>query len=153
MPRAPVKPQDRQRIARACDSCKASKKRCNGRQPCVACEKKGQHDVCHYTPGQRRNPRPRHNSVSSRHRSYSVSHGSMTGDTDGPTSSNLPLNITDCNIVSPGSMGSNYTDSLDRHGSESVIDNITRDSSSEALCQPPVMLTSVSGDKGKRASI
>ena len=153
MPRAPVKPQDRQRIGRACDSCKVSKKRCNGHQPCVTCEKKGHHNVCHYTVDRRHNPRPRHNSAVSRQHSCSMSHSNMTGDADDPTSSNLLLDITDGTIVSPRSMGSNYMDALDRHGSESAINDTTRDSSSEPLCQPPVMLASVSGDKGKRALI
>ncbi|KAJ0104034.1 hypothetical protein J7T55_009699 [Diaporthe amygdali] len=50
MPRPKVKPQDRQRSARACDACKASKKRCDGNQPCRLCLKKGTQDTCTYRP-------------------------------------------------------------------------------------------------------
>ncbi|KAF2451786.1 hypothetical protein P171DRAFT_493328 [Karstenula rhodostoma CBS 690.94] len=63
MPRRPVKPEDRQRVARACDQCKASKKRCNGIQPCDACRKKGDSETCHYTRGRRRHPLPRQSSI------------------------------------------------------------------------------------------
>lgn len=59
MPRPKVKPQDRQRSARACDTCKASKKRCDANQPCRLCLKKGTQDTCTYTPT-RRDRRSRH---------------------------------------------------------------------------------------------
>lgn len=50
MPRRKVQPQDRQRSARACDACKASKKRCDANQPCRLCVKKGTHASCAFTP-------------------------------------------------------------------------------------------------------
>lgn len=50
MPRPKVKPQDRQRSIRACDTCKASKKRCDANQPCRLCLKKGTQDTCTYSP-------------------------------------------------------------------------------------------------------
>jgi hypothetical protein len=50
MPRPKVKPQDRQRSAKACDACKASKKRCDANQPCRLCLKKGMQDTCTFTP-------------------------------------------------------------------------------------------------------
>ncbi|POS77876.1 hypothetical protein DHEL01_v203741 [Diaporthe helianthi] len=50
MPRPKVKPQDRQRSAKACDACKASKKRCDGNQPYRLCVKKGAQDTCTFTP-------------------------------------------------------------------------------------------------------
>ncbi|KAL5869311.1 hypothetical protein ACKVWC_010057 [Pyricularia oryzae] len=53
MPRPPVRPEDRQRVARACQTCKSSKKRCDGAQPCGSCSKKGLGDVCRYVPGRR----------------------------------------------------------------------------------------------------
>ncbi|KAF3760702.1 hypothetical protein M406DRAFT_63880 [Cryphonectria parasitica EP155] len=50
MPRPKVRPQDRQRSVKACDACKASKKRCDANQPCRLCLKKGTQDTCTYTP-------------------------------------------------------------------------------------------------------
>ena len=153
MPRAPVKPQDRKRVPRACDPCKASKKRCNGLQPCVACEKKGNHDVCSYTLDRRHKSRPQHNTTSSRLRPSSSSHSKTTDDNDNPNSSGLRWNVSDGDIMSPGSMDTNHIDAFDQHDSESDNDNSINDSSSEILCQPPVMLASVSGEKGKRVLI
>ncbi|KAI6354084.1 hypothetical protein MCOR25_008753 [Pyricularia grisea] len=53
MPRPPVRPEDRQRVARACQTCKASKKRCDGVRPCGSCSKKGLGEICRYVPGRR----------------------------------------------------------------------------------------------------
>lgn len=62
MPRPKVQPQDRQRSARACDACKASKKRCDGKQPCRLCLKKGAMVMvpCTYTPTARDRRRQQH---------------------------------------------------------------------------------------------
>src|SRR5690242_21258028 len=65
MPRRPVKPQDRQRVVRACDQCKSSKKRCDGSQPCKPCLKKGHDGICHYTAGRRHHPLPQPSSTPS----------------------------------------------------------------------------------------
>ncbi|KAL6704590.1 hypothetical protein ACN47E_008100 [Coniothyrium glycines] len=145
MPRRPVKPQDRQRIARACDACKASKKRCDGCRPCRSCDKKGHHDTCHYTPGRRHHPLPPHNSLPNRvpamrpPQTQSNNH-IIANDIGAPDSS-----LDTCHIH-PDSIGTNYDDALRQHGTADVLDNTTSETSSETLVQPPVMLSSVSGD-------
>lgn len=49
MPRARVKPQDRVRVAKACEYCKLSRKRCDGGRPCSLCLKKDLADSCSYS--------------------------------------------------------------------------------------------------------
>ncbi|TLD24118.1 hypothetical protein PspLS_06386 [Pyricularia sp. CBS 133598] len=66
MPRPPVRPEDRQRVARACQTCKASKKRCDGVQPCGSCSKKGLGDICRYVPGRRGSSHKSRRSAASR---------------------------------------------------------------------------------------
>lgn len=66
MPRPKVKPQDRQRSIRACDTCKASKKRCDANQPCRLCLKKGTQDSCVYSPTTRDRRRRHSQSTTSR---------------------------------------------------------------------------------------
>jgi hypothetical protein len=46
MPRPKPRPEDRQRITRACSSCKASKIKCDGRCPCETCDKRGRASTC-----------------------------------------------------------------------------------------------------------
>lgn len=54
MPRAKVKPEDRQRSAKACRPCKTSKTRCDAGEPCSACVKRGRIHVCVYpSPSER----------------------------------------------------------------------------------------------------
>lgn len=48
MPRAKVKPEERQRVERACQSCKSSKKRCDGQEPCGLCVKQNRAEACTY---------------------------------------------------------------------------------------------------------
>lgn len=57
MPRAKVKPEDRQRVERACQSCKASKKRCDGQEPCALCAKQNKADACTYGAASARSAR------------------------------------------------------------------------------------------------
>ncbi|KAK5461229.1 hypothetical protein LTS15_003292 [Exophiala xenobiotica] len=48
MPRPKVRPEDRQRAAKACLPCKASKKRCDAQQPCSNCVRKKSASTCEY---------------------------------------------------------------------------------------------------------
>ncbi|KAI5363670.1 hypothetical protein Slin15195_G093230 [Septoria linicola] len=54
MPRPKVKPQDRQRSARACVPCKASKIRCDAGVPCGPCLKRERIDACVYLESARK---------------------------------------------------------------------------------------------------
>ncbi|KAH0842483.1 putative Fungal specific transcription factor [Fonsecaea pedrosoi] len=55
MPRPKVRPEDRQRSAKACLPCKASKKRCNAQQPCSNCVRRRTPSSCRYIePGHAR---------------------------------------------------------------------------------------------------
>lgn len=151
MPRRPVNPQDRQRVVRACDSCKASKKRCDGVQPCSPCRKKSQDDTCHYTSGRRHHPLPQRNSISSQ-RQVSLEESHLGSDIHHPTgdtllSPNSSWGIHDSGAISPGDISANYTQLRDQHRSGRLNDG-TRESSSDVMGQPPVMLSSVSGEKG-----
>lgn len=69
MPRAKVKPEERQRVERACQSCKSSKKRCDGQEPCALCAKQNRADACTYgrasARSARRGPYPQHEHRSS----------------------------------------------------------------------------------------
>lgn len=57
MPRPPVPPEQRQRVSKACDICKASKRRCDARLPCSACVKRNATDACSYSqPGRQKRP-------------------------------------------------------------------------------------------------
>ncbi|KAI1376815.1 hypothetical protein F4677DRAFT_445138 [Hypoxylon crocopeplum] len=49
MPRPRVQPQNRLRSAKACDACKASKRRCDSKQPCRTCTDKSQANSCTYS--------------------------------------------------------------------------------------------------------
>ncbi|KAG8170321.1 hypothetical protein KVR01_001066 [Diaporthe batatas] len=80
MPRPKVKPQDRQRSAKACDACKASKKRCDANQPCRLCVKKGTQDTCTFTPTARDRRSHRSGSKTSQANSIAVAHDVATVD-------------------------------------------------------------------------
>lgn len=54
MPRPRVQPQDRLRSVRACDVCKASKKRCDSQLPCRACSERNEASNCTYSHPVRR---------------------------------------------------------------------------------------------------
>ncbi|KAK9792786.1 putative Zn(2)-C6 fungal-type domain-containing protein [Seiridium cardinale] len=54
MPRPKVRPEDRRRSVRACDTCKHLKKRCDSLQPCTPCTKKGISESCGYSEKSRR---------------------------------------------------------------------------------------------------
>lgn len=57
MPRPRVRAEDRQRASKACLPCKASKKRCDSRVPCISCLRRNRVSECIYD--ERRPPRRR----------------------------------------------------------------------------------------------
>lgn len=61
MPRPKVKPQDRQRSARACLPCKASKIRCDAGTPCGPCLKRERISACVYLESSRKRQKTNHN--------------------------------------------------------------------------------------------
>ncbi|KAL5406760.1 hypothetical protein PMIN03_007558 [Paraphaeosphaeria minitans] len=149
MPRRPVKPEDRQRVARACDQCKASKKRCNGSQPCDACGKKGSSEACHYTRGRRLHPLPQRRSTTSQDVgvddfSYSRNRSSVGESMVSPMSS---WNVHGQNVRSSGSVVSDGIDLEDNDEPEDGFEDETQTYSSEGIDQPPLMLSSVNGEK------
>ncbi|KAF3392807.1 Cytochrome b2 [Penicillium rolfsii] len=54
MPRPKVRPENRQRSCRACLACKASKIRCDARDPCGSCLRRDQANTCVYSGVDRR---------------------------------------------------------------------------------------------------
>ncbi|PGH20105.1 hypothetical protein AJ80_03673 [Polytolypa hystricis UAMH7299] len=49
MPREGTPQRPRVRCARACDSCKRRKEKCNGEQPCTLCIRRGKRAECHFS--------------------------------------------------------------------------------------------------------
>lgn len=151
MPRRPVKPQDRQRVVRACDQCKASKKRCDGSQPCKPCQKKGYDCECHYTAGRRHHPLPRPPSTLSRIAPAQepppvFERAGVNEAMISPTSWDL-----DSTTLSTENPGSHFAPAVRAHTPEDSNPTITtRGSSIEVMAQPSVMLSSGGGEKGKR---
>lgn len=151
MPRRPVNPRDRQRVIQACDSCRISKKRCDGRLPCNVCTRKKNDGSCHYKAGRRECPTSRNN----------------TNDVLINPTSNLqaaPERIrTPRGILSPDSSwgvrdpssgplettGNLSSSATCRQLSSSGLYEDTQSSGGEQTEQPPVMLSSTSGEKGK----
>lgn len=64
MPRPKVKPQDRQRSARACLPCKASKIRCDAATPCGPCLKRERTSACVYLESSRKRQKTSHQQTS-----------------------------------------------------------------------------------------
>lgn len=62
MPRPAVAPDKRRRIARACDSCKRRKERCNGAHPCSICTRRRKELECNFSDTPARLLRPIHSS-------------------------------------------------------------------------------------------
>jgi hypothetical protein len=149
MPRRPVKPQDRQRVVRACDTCKASKKRCDGNQPCSACEKKGAGDACHFTVGRRHHPLPRHilPSLQPPQQGQPCSMPVSNAGDEAIVSRNLPWSTAASQTMSPNRMGTEYAGTLGQQRSEGSPNDDTQDSSGGSMEQPPVMLSSAIGEK------
>ncbi|KIV95395.1 hypothetical protein PV10_03059 [Exophiala mesophila] len=59
MPRPKVRPEDRQRAAKACLTCKASKKRCDAQLPCSNCVRRNKHSQCSYEDSDLMEPPPK----------------------------------------------------------------------------------------------
>lgn len=155
MPRPKVKPQDRQRSAKACDPCKASKKRCDANQPCRLCLKKGTQDTCTFTPTARDRRHSRHSaSNSSQANSIAVANDVFPVD-PGPVlavSSQGPrAQSGDRSIASQDAEG----DEIVEEDADSETDYIpdSRNSVERSDQQRPLMLSSSSGDKGIKQSL
>ncbi|KAH6637944.1 hypothetical protein C7974DRAFT_390570 [Boeremia exigua] len=148
MPRRPVKPQDRQRVVRACDQCKASKKRCDGDQPCKPCQKKGCDSICHYTAGRRHHPLPQPPLVASHlapaQGAPLIFEGSETNEAMiSPNSWEFHGSTTISD--KPGPI---FAPTIQEHVPEESPPSIdTRGSSIEVMAQPSIMLSSHSGEK------
>lgn len=148
MPRRPVKPQDRQRVVRACDQCKSSKKRCDGSQPCSPCRKKGYDGICHYTAGRRHHPLPQTSSTLPQLAPAQDATLAFEGDSEAVFSPNS-WDLQGPTTLLAGCTGPSFVNTVQGHTpdeSTSTID--TRGSSIEIMAQPSVMLSSVSGEKG-----
>lgn len=150
MPRRPVKPQDRQRVVRACDQCKSSKKRCDGSQPCNPCLKKAHDGICHYTAGRRHHPLPQPPAALSQ---LSPTHAPLAFEVSGRNVALLSPNSWDPQgptTLSAGDTGPSFVNNTQEHTfEEGTRTTDTRGSSVEVMAQPTVMLSSVSGEKGK----
>ena len=151
MPRQPVKPQERRRVVRACEGWKASKKRRDGNQPCKSCQKKGYNGSCYYTAGRRHHPLPRPSSalpqLAAARSAPLVVEGSGTDEVVMPPNSwdfHGPTTVL-ADIPEPGTV----PDTQEHISNSSSHSNDTRGSSIEPMAQPSVMLSSVSGEKGK----
>lgn len=151
MPRPKVKPQDRQRSVRACDACKASKKRCDANQPCRLCLKKGTQDTCTYTPTAR-DRRSRHSqSAPSQASSIAVAVAAGESSQAGPRpilSGPFQRPEAPFGTQSPA-LHDPHVELVDEDA-ESETDYVpdSRDSVDRTTEQRPVMLYSSSGDKG-----
>lgn len=85
MPRPKVRPEDRQRAAKACLPCKFSKKRCDAQLPCAHCTRRNNASACtyedsiysHRTPRRRASNSTHRQSVTSNILSSSHSHSSQ----------------------------------------------------------------------------
>lgn len=153
MPRPKVKPQDRQRSVRACDACKASKKRCDAIQPCRLCLKKGTQDTCTYTPTAR--------DKRSRHLVRQAAAATTTTATVSPVAAeDSPTDFR--SILTGSTQRSRHHFDIDERSlaeqQEEDVPNEDADSETEEnpgsrnsvdrSTQEPVMLSSSSGDKG-----
>lgn len=162
MPRPKVKPQDRQRSVRACDACKASKKRCDANQPCRLCLKKGAQDTCTYTPTARdKRSRPsvqQSDTASTAAGSHPKTISSVAVE-NSPTdfrsiltgSTQLPRHHFHERVFSE-QQDDDAPDADEDVGSETEENPESRNSV-ERSTQKPVMLSSSSGDKGMASSL
>lgn len=154
MPRPKVKPQDRQRSARACDACKASKKRCDANEPCRLCLKKGTQDTCTYTPTARDRSSRRSEAKSSRANSIAVATNVSSADFRPviTTPSQRPrAQFGDQPLASQDAEGDEVVDEDADSETDYVPDS--RNSVERTSQQRPLMLSSSSGDKGIKQSL
>lgn len=149
MPRPKVKPQDRQRSAKACDACKASKKRCDANQPCRLCVKKGTQDTCTFTPTARDRRSQRSGSKVSQANSIAVANDVSSVDFGsvlaGPSQGSA-ADFGDRSLTSQDAEGDDIVD--EDAGSETDYVPESRQSVERTDQQRPLMLSSSSGDKG-----
>lgn len=148
MPRPKVKPQDRQRSVRACDACKASKKRCDANQPCRLCLKKGTQDACTYTPTSR-DRRSRH-SQSAPSQASSIAVAPAKSQADSRPIPSGPFQRQEAPFgTEPSALHDTHIELVDEDA-ESETDYLpdSRASLDRTAEQRPVMLYSSSGDKG-----
>lgn len=153
MPRPKVKPQDRQRSARACDACKASKKRCDANQPCRLCLKKGTQDTCTFTPTARDRSSRHSEFRSSKANSIAVATDDSLADFGSVPSipsqrpraqfGDRPLAAEDAEV----------DDVVDDADSDTDYVPDSRNSVERTNEQQPLMLCSSSGDKGIKQSL
>ncbi|KIX92967.1 uncharacterized protein Z520_11240 [Fonsecaea multimorphosa CBS 102226] len=67
MPRPRVRDEDRKRVARACDTCKRRKEKCDGQQPCLLCKRRCREAECIFTEAYSKRGSQRQDSTSSSH--------------------------------------------------------------------------------------
>lgn len=154
MPRPKVKAQDRQRSARACDACKASKKRCDANQPCLLCLKKGTQDSCTYTPTARDRSSRHSESRSSRADSIAVATDGAPADPRSGLA--IPAQRPRAQFGDrPLASQDAEDDEVVDEDAESETDYVpdSRNSVERTSQQRPVMLDSSSGDKGIKQSL
>lgn len=134
MPRPRVKPEDRRRSVRACDTCKHLKKRCDSLIPCTPCTKKGISESCEYSEKTRR----------SLYRPLlppQIPRQKQESRTGGPVLS-LPQSS---NIQQRSHESTSFEDTRDN-----TRDNTRENTPAPYGGQKPVMLFSSAGEKGER---
>lgn len=150
MPRPKVKPQDRQRSAKACDACKASKKRCDANQPCRLCVKKGTQDTCTFTPTAR-------DRRSSRRSASNLSQANAISVTTDVSTAEFGSVLAGPSQRTIAQSSNRSLASQDAEGDEEVDEEVdsetdyvpdSRDFVERTNQQRPLMLSSSSGDKG-----
>ncbi|KAL1841482.1 hypothetical protein VTK73DRAFT_3479 [Phialemonium thermophilum] len=156
MPRPRVKPHDRLRSARACDTCKSSKKRCDGALPCNLCSRKGLADTCAYTAPSRRRRWDPHPLPS---QTVAVNGGGGHGEgnilarvglspRDGSSSSrSVASGEADENETRLQAKQDRFTE---RNGAAAGNGSHSSSALPPTTTQRPVMLSSSSGEKGAR---
>lgn len=60
-----------------------------------------------------------------------------------------PGSSWDTHVATADNFGTNFVDNVEERGSEGGLEDTSRGSSAETLAQPPVMLSSTSGDRGE----
>ncbi|TLS27423.1 hypothetical protein PpBr36_04239 [Pyricularia pennisetigena] len=151
MPRPPVRPEDRQRVARACQTCKASKKRCDGIRPCGSCSRKGLGEICRYVPGRRGSSyKARRPAVSGNNRAGGED---VCDNADGPDLTSSPSAVwgsycesnPEVTRVLPNSNPSRDANGEDGVGGDDAGLDSSNDTRSSSQ-QPALMLSSSSGE-------
>jgi hypothetical protein len=137
MPRPKVRPEDRRRSVRACDTCKHLKKRCDSLLPCTPCTKKGISESCEYSEKTRRRLErpyspPQQRSVHKRE-SRAGSASSHAPSSSAPQANNEPTVFEDTR--------------------DNTRANTRENTPAPYVGQKPVMLFSSTGEKGKEGNM